>query len=219
MDRPAARGFRRRRRNQWWKAFASPKLMVFAIPALIFPLGTAVVLNSRDAALTPVEQAIGALPQAAGMAGARPGAPDAGGEAGGDVSPLGSGAARLTSAVAMPLLAASAGSLATQSAMRNSERSARGTDRDYALTEFSLLHPDERARDNLVIGDLALVYSNPADAGLTAKIFQAFCTAQPGDPYYTLGIAALPISQTLKQMVIKWETTPGTSGRCPQVTG
>jgi hypothetical protein len=174
-----------------------------------------VVLNSQDVPLTPVEQAIDSLPLAAIPGGTKPATADGGG----NVSPLGSGTTRLMPTSAMPLLAASAGSVTAQLAMRDSERSLRGTDRDFSMTEFSLLHPDERARDNMLIGDLALIYNNPADADLTAKIFQAFCTAQPGDPYYNLSIATLPIDLSLKQAVIRWESTPGTNSRCPQITG
>ncbi len=119
----------------------------------------------------------------------------------------------------MPLLAASARATSAMVALRDSERAAQPTDRDYAITQFSLLHPDELARDNMLIGDLSLMYSNPTGTDLSMRIFQAYCAAQPGDPFYAVRITALPITPALQQAATAWEAIPGAVGRCPRVTG
>ncbi len=209
VGRPAYHGHRRRRRKQWWKEFTSPVLMVIAVPALIFPIATAIVLRGTDTPLTPVELTINGLPTAAPTEGF----------AETDASPLGAGDARLSLGAALPLYAASARPTAARLAARDSERAASGADRTFALTEFALLHPQARDRDNMLIGDLPLVYDNPATLDLSARIFQEYCTARPGDPYYTLSITALPINPALKAAVIQWEATPGVTSRCPSVTG
>ena len=136
-----------------------------------------------------------------------------------DASPLGAGSQQLSAAAAMKLLAASARATSAMLAQRDSERAARPTDRDYAVTQFSLLHPDELARDNMLIGDLSLVYSNPTGTDLSARIYQAYCTAMPGDPFYAVSITALPITPALQQAALAWEEIPGATGRCPRVTG
>jgi hypothetical protein len=212
VGRPAINGLRRRRRRkQWWKAFASPKLMVIAIPALLCPIGAAMVLRSQDVALTPVEQTIDTLPSAGNAAPADDG--------GADASPLGAGTQRLSPSAAMPLFAASARATSAMLALRDSAQAARPTDHDYTVTEFSLLHPDELARDNMLIGDLGLVYNNPTGTDLSARIFQAYCAARPGDPFYAVNIDTLPITPALKQAAMAWQEIPGATGRCPHVTG
>jgi hypothetical protein len=204
---------RRRRRKQWWKAFASPRLMVIAVPALIFPLASVAVYESEPAPLSPVEQAIDALPLSpVGASAIGSGGP-------GDVSPLGAGSARLQPALALKLAANSAGSRTAVMALRNSELAPQDADRDFSLAEFSLLHPKSRSGDNYLIGDLALVYANPADSNLTADIYNAFCSARPSDPYYMVGVADLPIPLVLKLDIVKWQATPGTNGRCPGLAG
>jgi hypothetical protein len=185
--------------------------MVIAVPALLCPIGAAIVLRSPDVPLTPVEQAIDTLPSAANAVPADDGVVDA--------SPLGSGTQRLSPSAAMPLLAASARATSATLALRDSERATQPTDRDYAVTQFSLLHPDELARDNMVIGDLSLMYSNPTGTDLSMRIFQAYCTAQPGDPFYAVRITALPITPALQQAAMAWQAIPGAVGRCPRVTG
>jgi hypothetical protein len=119
----------------------------------------------------------------------------------------------------MPLLAASARATSAVLALRDSERAAPPTDRNYAVTQFSLLHPDELARDNMLIGDLWLVYNNPTGTDFSARIFQDYCAAVPGDPFYAVSINARPLTPALKQAAMAWEAIPGATGRCPRVSG
>jgi hypothetical protein len=189
-----ARPTRRRRRKQWWKAFASPKWMLMAVPFLLMPL-CALALLPPEEIPSPIETAIQALPSAGGVADIDVSKTPA--------SPLGAGP-RLSSSVSLPLYANSAHSQAVVLALRQANRAAKSTDGDVFSTEYALLHPPSLSKEDLLIGDLALVSSTPLTMDLSVKIFEEYCNAQVGDAFYDLPIEALPIDPLLRQSLARF---------------
>ncbi len=201
MDTMAAiRPTRRRRKTQWWKSFASPRLMLLAAPILLGPIA-ALIMFEDEVALSPIDLAIVSLPTAGDAAGG-----------GSSTALLGSAASKLPNNVSLPLFANSARAAATRLARSDAGVAAGDADLDFASAEFAMLHPRTLAKEDLLIGSLAMVYSTPMNMDLSLKLFEEFCNASPEDPFYHVSMTALPIDPNLRLALERYSTTATKGG-------
>ena len=168
--------------------FLSPLWLIIGAPALLLPI-LALTLWNDEPPPSMVEQAIGALPM--------PGNDNAGAAA-----PMGRQARNLPPDVSLSLYANSARADAMrQSKTAGSDGQDEGS--DYFSREFNLLHPATLAREDLLVSDLSLLYSTPLNVDLGVVIFQEYCSARPGDPFYGVDINTLPLSLGLRTAIAR----------------
>ncbi|MCW3477747.1 hypothetical protein [Limobrevibacterium gyesilva] len=172
---------------------------------LLLPLAV-ILFTGDDARLSPVEQAIVALPIAG----------DADADAGATTSPLGVGG-RLPASFSMPLYANSARAEALRISMRGDDAATPGDGMDFLGSEFATLHPRSRAGEGGLIGHIQLMYSTPMALDLSATIFQEFCNAQPGDPFFDADVATLPIAPRLREALTRFIPTAANITFCPRL--
>ena len=188
---------RRRRRAQWWKPFASPRLLLVAAPIMLGPLA-ALFWFEEAAVPTPIELAITSLPTAGNASGT-------GTARSSDRALLGEG--RLPNNVSLSMFANSARVEQSRIARADIAAATRGSDKDFAAAEFAALHPPTMGREDLLIGTLGMVYSTPMNMDLSLKLFEEFCNAMPGDAYYQVSMDSLPIDPNLRRALDRFSST------------
>jgi hypothetical protein len=184
----------------WWRTFASPKMLLLAAPAMVLPL-VIVILSNNPTAPSPVEEAIQQLPVAGGPSTT--------------ASPNGNGRAGLPESVSVKLYADSARPDATPQSIAIVDE----TKTDIDSAQYAVLHPLSMAREDLMIGQLALVFTSPLDAELSGRIFQEFCNAKPGDPFYNVSLNDLPIDGPLRDALVRWSSGSSSASVCPRLQG
>jgi hypothetical protein len=202
---------RRERRRRLWKALASPRTALWAAPALLLPL-LAIGLIDDERSASPIEQTIEALPVPVDQeAGTQPLSPGA--------TPLGAAGTRLPTSVTMPIYNNSAQALAARMALTNvvvSDESQRTQD-EMRTSEYDILHPRERMMDDLLVGQVNTLLTSPVAPDISVKIFQEYCNARPGDPYYGVDVTALPIDRDLLSALVQLARLTPDTGFCPRV--
>jgi hypothetical protein len=205
---------RRSRRSRWRrlaKSLARPQTVLWVAPALLLPF-LAMALISEDAGPSPIEQTVAALPIPVDQS--NPADAAAAG------SPFGTGAAPPAS-VTMPIYNQSALALTTQMQTINANRWDQ-PDQPVAMLDqmdYAELHPAARAQDDLLAGEVNGLLTMPLSADISFKIFQAYCGAQPGDPFYSVDIKSLPIDRDLLASLQELAQLAPNSGLCPRLSG
>lgn len=191
---------RRRRKLQWWRPLASPFVMLLAAPVLLAPV-TVLVLLEMPTPPTPIEVAIGALPSVDHSSTA-------------DTATLQGG--RLPNNLTSSLYANSAAAAAAS--LGRADTNARPDTQDYASVEYGALHPQRMARDDFLVGQLAMIYSTPLTMDLSLQLFQEFCNAQPGDAFYGIPLDRLPIDPALLRGLVRYSSSnKGTGLSCARL--
>ena len=162
--------------------FASPWWLVGVAPVMILPV---LMMVFYDPAEGPslIDQAVEALPL--------PG--DAGTEEGG-AKLFGAKAGQVPPTVALRLYANSA-----RVAVERPERRDDGPDLkdmvlDYEAASYAVLHPRGLAAEDLLAGDFGLL-TRAMSPDLSFNLLAEYCAAVPEDPYYTVKLSELPLSQ------------------------
>ena len=211
IERPK-RLSRRARRRRLWKALASPRTALWAAPALLLPL-LAIGIGGQERAPSPIEQTIEALPI--------PVDPGSGAQAPADGStPMGAAGTRLPTSVTMPIYNNSAQALAARLFLTTPvlPEEAKHTQEQMRTSEYELLHPRQRVMDDLLVGQVNALLTSPVAPDLSAKIFQEFCNAQPGDPYYSMDLKNLPIDRDLLSALVNLAKMTSDTGFCPRLS-
>jgi hypothetical protein len=205
---------RRSRRNRWRrlaKSLARPQTVLWVAPALLLPF-LAMALINEDNGPSPIEQTVAALPIPVDQSN------PAGAAAGG--SPFGTGTAPPPS-VTMPIYNKSALALTVQMQAMNASRWDQ-PDQPFAMLDhrdYQELHPASHTQDDLLVGEVNGLLTMPLSADISFKIFQAYCSAQPGDPFYSVDIKALPIDRDLLASLQELARLAPDSGLCPRLAG
>jgi hypothetical protein len=189
---------------------ASPRTVLWVAPALALPF-LALLLIGEDGPPSPIEQTVAALPLPGGQP--VPAGPRASG-----ASPFGAAAAA-SPEVTMPIYNNSAIVLTSQMRVMNADRS----DQPAAPLErldridYAELHPADRAKDDLLVGNVDRLSTTPLPRDLSIKIFFEYCTAQPGDPTYTQDALSLPIEHDLLAALEQLSRLSPGSILCPRL--
>jgi hypothetical protein len=205
---------RRSRRNKWRrlaKSLARPRTALWAAPALLLPF-LVMALISEDSGPSPIEQTVAALPIPVDQSNT------AGAAAAG--SPFGTGAAPSAS-VTMPIYNKSALAVTAQMQTMNANRWDQ-PDQPVAILDrmdYEALHPLDRMQDDLLVGEVNGLLTMPLSADLSFKIFEAYCSAQPGDPFYSVDVKSLPIDRDLLASLEQLARLAPDSGLCPRLAG
>jgi hypothetical protein len=210
MHYPAPRGHRSRsrRRRQWWKAFASPRWLLAAAPALLLPL-LAMFVFDDDPSPSPVEQAVLAMP-VAGYAQME----DAG------ATPLGRRGAGLPSAMALPLFAGSARAEALRLSMRRDtldDSVVQAMDRDIRSRQHALLHSRPQGREDHMMPQFQLLFATPAALEVMASILKDYCAARPGDVAFYVDATELPLPGPTIDALAGTMVTTDMAASCPRL--
>ena len=175
-------------------------MLLLASPAFVLPLVILILADNPTPTVSPVDQAIEALPVAGGNG------------------------ARLTTKASLPdvvglkLYAQSARPDAAFQSVAIPNEAKVGID----SAQYEALHPLSKAGEDFMVGQLELVFTSPLDSELSNRIFKEFCNAQPGDPFYNVGVAQLPISGALKDSLVRWTRGAGATAAatvCPRLSG
>jgi hypothetical protein len=206
---------RHSRRSRWrrlGRRLASPRTALWAAPVLALPF-LVMALISEDGTPSPIEQTVAALPVPVDQSG--PAEAQATG-----VSPFGAGAGPPPS-VTMPIYNNSALALTAQMQVMNAGRSDQpdAPVEQLQALDYAELHPQDRSMDDLLVGQVNGLLTMPLSADISFKIFQEFCNAQPGDAYYTVNIASLPIDHDLLAALEQLAKLTPDSGFCPRLAG
>jgi hypothetical protein len=205
---------RRSRRSKWLrlaKSLARPRTALWAAPALLLPF-LAMALINEDSGLSPIELTVVALPIPVDQSN-----PAGASEAG---SPFGSGAGPSAS-VTTPIYNQSALAVMAQMQAMNANRWDQ-PDQPVAVlerTDYDAVHPHEHMQNDLLVGEVNGLLTMPLSADLSFKIFQAYCSAQPSDPFYGVGVESLPIDRDLLASLEELAKLAPNSGLCPRLAG
>jgi hypothetical protein len=192
---------------------ASPRTALWAAPALLLPL-FAIALTGQDRAPSPIEQTIESLPvpvdSEAGTQALPPGA-----------TPLGAAGTRLPTSVTMPIYNNSAQALAARMFLTAPvvPNEINRTQEQIKTSEYEAVHPQQRMMDDLLVGQVNGLLTSPVAPDISAKIFQEYCNAKPGDPYYGVSLESLPIDRDLLASLVQLAKMTSDSGFCPHLTG
>ena len=185
---------------------------MWAAPALLLPL-LAMGLVNNERSFSPIEQTIGALPVPVdAQSGTQPLPPGA--------SPLGAAGTGLPTSVTMPIYNNSAQALAARMSLTYpmlTEDRAPSQD-EMKSSEYAQLHPRSRMMDDLLVGQVNDLLTSPVSPDISVRIFQEYCNAQPGDPYYAIDIKSLPIDRDLLASLVELASLAPDSGFCPHIT-
>jgi len=186
--------------------------MLWAAPALLLPL-LAIGLVDDGRSASPIEQTIEALPvpvdQEAGTQPLPPGA-----------TPLGAAGTRLPASVTMPLYNNSAQALAARMSLADpvmADEPERTQD-EMRTSEYEIVHPLERTMDDLLVGQVNALLTSPVAPDISVKIFQEYCNARPGDPYYGMSVTDLPIDRDLLASLVQLARLTSDTGFCPDLS-
>ncbi len=190
---------------------ASPRTALWAAPALLLPL-LAIGISGQDRAPSPIEQTIQALPVPVDAEGGTAALAD------GD-TPLGAAGTRLPTSVTMPIYNNSAQALAARLFLTAPVMAdeARHTQEEMRTSEYELLHPKTRVMDDLLVGQVNTLLTSPVAPDISAKIFQEFCHAQPGDAFYGMELKNLPIDRDLLASLVNLAKMTSDTGFCPRL--
>ena len=204
---------RRSRRNKWRrraKFLARPQTVLWVAPVLLLPF-LAMALINDDSGPSPIEQTVASLPIPVDQSN-----PTGAGVAG---SPFGTGGA--SPSVTMPIYNQSALAVTAQMQAINAGRWDQ-PDQPIAMLDqrdYEELHPLSHAQDDLLAGQVNGLLTMPLSADLSFKIFQAYCSAQPGDPFYAVDVKSLPIDRDLLASLEGLARLAPNSGVCPRLSG
>ena len=200
---------RRARRRRLWKALASPRTAMWAAPALLLPL-LAIAMTGQDRAPSPIEQTIEALP-----------VPVASGDEAlpSGATSMGAAGTGLPTAVTMPMYNNSAQAMAARLSLTMPVLPAEAahTQEEMRTTEYQLLHPKQRMMDDLLVGQVNALLTSPVAPDISAKIFQEFCNAQPGDPFYSMDVKNLPIDRDMLSALVQLAKMTSDTSFCPRL--
>lgn len=182
--------------------FASPKPMLVGAPLLLLPI-LVVFLMQNAPTPSPIELAIAQLPIAGGSSG--------GGGNAAPSSPLGDDGGALPASVSLPLYANSARPDATPESLHDDDEA----DRNIEITQYTVLHPQSLEQQDLLIGQVALLYETPFNEDLSNKLLQEYCTAKPSDPFYNVSLLYLPIDPVLRDALVRLGGADSAS--CPRL--
>jgi hypothetical protein len=205
---------RRSRRSKWRrlaKSLARPQTVLWVAPALLLPF-LVMALVDEDSGMSPIEQTVAALPIPVDQSNPA-GSADAG-------SPFGTGASPSPS-VTMPIYNKSALAITAQMLAMNANRWDQ-PDQPVAVLErmdYDALHPHEHVQDDLLVGEVNGLLTMPLSSDISFKIFQAYCSAAPGDPFYSVDVKALPIDRDLLASLQELARLAPNSGLCPRLAG
>lgn len=205
---------RRSRRNKWRrlaKSLARPRTVLWAAPALLLPF-LAIALINVDSGPSPIEETVAALPIPVDQSN-----PAGAGAAG---SPFGTGAGSSPS-VTMPIYNQSALAVTAQMQTINANRWDQ-PDQPVAVLDrmdYEALHPLDHTQDDLLAGEVSGLLTMPLSADLSFRIFEAYCSAQPGDPFYSVDVKSLPIDRDLLTSLEELAHLAPDSGLCPRLAG
>ena len=190
---------------------ASPRTALWAAPALLLPL-LAIGMGGQDRAPSPIEQTIQALPVPVDAEAGTAALPD------GD-TPLGAAGTRLPTSVTMPIYNNSAQALAARLFLTTPVMAdeAKHTQEQMRSSEYGLLHPQQRVMDDLLVGQVNALLTSPVAPDISAKIFQEYCYAQPGDAYYGIDVKNLPIDRDLLASLVNLAKMTTDTGFCPRL--
>ncbi len=198
MRFPIRHGLRPRRR--WWRKFMSPVWAGIAAPALALPL-VAMILMDDGPAPSLVEQAILALPI--------PGDASDPGQSG-RVEVAGASGASMPASTTLSLYNNSARAAASRLAQRPEPGNAVP---HFAAVSYTLLHPESLAGEDLLIGDVAMVFSTPVP-DLSWAIFSAFCRT---DATGRATLADLPINPNVPAAIVNFLPASDYGRLCPRL--
>ena len=177
-------------------------MLLLAAPLMVLPV-VVVILSDSAPAPSLIEQAIDQLP----IAGGGPAGATRNANAGTGL-PLGA---------SLTLYAGSARADSTPASISTDSE----TKIDIDSAQYNIMHPASMAREDLMIGQLELVFTSPMDTAVSGRIFREFCDAKPGDPYYNVGLERLPINGVLKDALVRWRMGSSSSSAsfCPHLQG
>jgi hypothetical protein len=198
-----------RSRRRWWRKFASPRWLIYAGPVLLLPV-VAVFLFTGDVPPTAIEQAISALPIPGN---ARDPAVANGG---GRLQPLGTAVHQVPPSTSLEIYNRSA-VVAAARLDRLDDGPAPDEDiADYIIRTYAALHPQRAAKEDLLVGNYALLAA-PLALDLSRVVFHEFCTAQPGDPGYGTRLSDLPVDGGAMAGFFSFNTAADIASICPRL--
>ena len=199
---PGPYPFRRRRR--WWRKFASPRWVMIAAPVLALPV-LAMVLFDQPPGPSDIEQAVGALP----IAGA------AGGH--GRFAPLGAEAREVPTTTSASIYANSAVAAAVVMHQRDDNPADRAAmPFDFITATYAALHPARRAREDLLVGQYALLRM-PLMPDLSLSLLFQYCSSGPDDPGYGTPLDRLPINPNVVAALTSFIPAGDMARYCPRL--
>ena len=71
--------------------------------------------------------------------------------------------------------------------------------------------------DDLLVGQVNALLTSPVAPDISAKIFQEFCHAQPGDAFYGMELKNLPIDRDLLASLVNLAKMTSDTGFCPRL--
>jgi hypothetical protein len=184
---------------------------MWAAPALLLPL-LAIGITGQERAPSPIEQTIQALPVPVDAEAGTEALPEG-------ATPMGAAGTRLPTSVTMPIYNNSAQALAARLSLTTPVLPAEAahTQEQLRTSEYELLHPRERMMDDLLVGQVNALLTSPVGPDISGKIFQEFCNAQPGDPYYGMDVKNLPIDRDLLSALVSLAKMTSDTAFCPRL--